>query len=109
MSFRVVDIDHLMVRAADLAQVTRPQIPVSALPGADGGRQFPQHLRAWASAASASLPHTLGVSFAVDSLDAVASVLERNGVPTRLGVSVPRQQACKTLVEFIPAGSRAFH
>ena len=57
------------------------------------------------------LPHTVGVSFAVESVDAVATLLERNGVPavrTRLGVCVPRQQACNTLVEFIPAGSHRF-
>jgi len=52
------------------------------------------------------LPHTVGVSFAVASLDVVEKTLRKNGVAmvkTRLGICVPRQAACNTLIEFIPA------
>lgn len=53
------------------------------------------------------LPHLFGVTIAVESLDRLRTLLRLKGVEFRdsaHAVCVPRQAACNTVIEFVPAG-----
>lgn len=51
------------------------------------------------------LPHTVGATFAVESMQALEEILRENNISfvvTPSGICVPRQLACNTVLEFVP-------